>query len=303
MGRPRKWKLNENYFDVIDTQEKAYWLGLLYADGHNNVRGNQITLSLKDSDIKTVEGLKNAVGSDAPVVVRANSGGFSPGGYYASFCMNSKYMCKSLADRGCGQCKGDHIRFPFWMDRSLWRHFIRGYFDGDGGFSKEIGTKRSPKHVKYRVNIISNPVFIEELNSVLEQEIGRSYYVQVDKNKKKTTQIQMGGGCQIELFLSWIYHEATVWMDRKYDLFKEFINRPYLDRKEVYAYEAKTGKFVGRYRSRLDAGLELGVDKTSVVRCCQDSKRTCGGYRFYNSPIHNNTVIDSHDPSRAKPIP
>ena len=28
-----KYKRNENYFSYIDTPEKAYWLGFIYADG------------------------------------------------------------------------------------------------------------------------------------------------------------------------------------------------------------------------------------------------------------------------------
>lgn len=46
-------KFNENYFDVIDTSEKAYWLGFLYADGAvSSGSKNTVELSLKASDVK-----------------------------------------------------------------------------------------------------------------------------------------------------------------------------------------------------------------------------------------------------------
>ena len=46
----RKYQVNEFFFDEIDSEEKAYWLGFIYADGYVNTNGNKfgINLSLKD---------------------------------------------------------------------------------------------------------------------------------------------------------------------------------------------------------------------------------------------------------------
>ena len=43
-------KFNENVFDSIDTEEKAYWLGFIFADGYISLKGNSFELSLKGSD-------------------------------------------------------------------------------------------------------------------------------------------------------------------------------------------------------------------------------------------------------------
>lgn len=32
----RKYEINQDFFDEINTQEKAYFLGILFADGYNN---------------------------------------------------------------------------------------------------------------------------------------------------------------------------------------------------------------------------------------------------------------------------
>lgn len=44
----RKYKFDENFFENIDTEEKAYWLGFIYADGAVFKRTLSIRLSTKD---------------------------------------------------------------------------------------------------------------------------------------------------------------------------------------------------------------------------------------------------------------
>src|SRR5688572_7157509 len=46
----RKYNINHNYFDTINTEEKAYFLGLMYADGYNQQSLNRISLQLQDDD-------------------------------------------------------------------------------------------------------------------------------------------------------------------------------------------------------------------------------------------------------------
>ena len=44
-------KFNEHIFDIIDTEEKAYWLGFIYADGCISLKTNAFEISLKYDDI------------------------------------------------------------------------------------------------------------------------------------------------------------------------------------------------------------------------------------------------------------
>ena len=61
----RQYKINENYFDEIDTPNKAYILGLLYFDGSNtsNYENKRycITITLKQDDCKILEDIKNEI--------------------------------------------------------------------------------------------------------------------------------------------------------------------------------------------------------------------------------------------------
>ena len=54
----RKHTCNEHFFDTIDTQEKAYWLGFLFADGNVSNISNTVSISLKGDDIAHLEKFK-----------------------------------------------------------------------------------------------------------------------------------------------------------------------------------------------------------------------------------------------------
>ena len=61
----RKYNFDENFFDKIDTEEKAYWLGFIYADGAIFKRTLSIRLSTKD--IHHLEKFKKILNTDAAI--------------------------------------------------------------------------------------------------------------------------------------------------------------------------------------------------------------------------------------------
>ena len=48
------YKLDITVFDSIDTEEKAYWLGFMFADGYVS-KNNAMSLTLKESDRSHIE--------------------------------------------------------------------------------------------------------------------------------------------------------------------------------------------------------------------------------------------------------
>src|SRR5690606_14362207 len=63
----RKYKINQNFFDNIDTEEKAYFLGLLCADGCNHINNTKVSLFLKESDKEILEKFKNMLQPEKPL--------------------------------------------------------------------------------------------------------------------------------------------------------------------------------------------------------------------------------------------
>ena len=54
----RKYALDEHILDVIDTEEKAYFLGFFYADGYNAKYKREITITLNEDDEDILQAYK-----------------------------------------------------------------------------------------------------------------------------------------------------------------------------------------------------------------------------------------------------
>lgn len=142
--RTKKYDVDENFFEKIDTEEKSYWLGFLYADGYirkrNNKYGN-LHLKLSSKDYVHVELFKKSLKS-TNIIKNLNEFYLYKGEMKSSpstiIRINSTKLVDDLINQGCIQNKTKLMNFPNRIPDKLIRHFIRGYFDGDGSihFSK-----------------------------------------------------------------------------------------------------------------------------------------------------------------------
>ena len=130
----QKYFLNENVFDVINSEEKAYWLGFLYADG-NVSKTNRVRLSLAKEDYEIVEKFSNFIFETNRIknYKRPEHKETSQDLVYVDVC--NKHISFKLKELGCPPKKTFLLKFPEWLDDQLYSHFIRGYFDGDGCLS------------------------------------------------------------------------------------------------------------------------------------------------------------------------
>lgn len=103
MGRPRKHKIDEHYFDIINTPEKAYILGFLYADGGNLGSGVYMTLQAQDCII--LDQIRTCLKSETPLRELQ-------GGKYCRLDIIGVLMAKRLAELGVEPRKTFKIRFP-----------------------------------------------------------------------------------------------------------------------------------------------------------------------------------------------
>lgn len=226
----RKYNLNEHYFDKIDTPNKAYILGLLYADGYNSLDKGTIRIQLQESDKKILELIKTELGSDKPLkYIKCNdkiaSNGFvSKDMYQLEFY--SMHMCKILEQWGMVQNKSLILEFPEFLNSSLYSHFIRGYYDGDGSYCHRITKEYG---VRDLVTITSTESFCKTAKRIINtftSILGGGIY-DASCHNGTTKVLSISGANQCKKFLDWIYKDAELYIQRKYDNYIKNIGLSY----------------------------------------------------------------------------
>jgi hypothetical protein len=233
----RKFNLEENFFDIIDTQEKAYFLGFLYADGCNLLHRNRISIGLHEKDYELLKRLNDLIlsGNDIKIVKQKNVKG-----HYINdkFCrnsgnsiylhINSKYMSQKLNSLGMIPRKSSIVLFPTCVPSYLMNHFIRGYFDGDGSL---ITNKRQNG---FSIKIASSKCFCESMLNVIREHTGVKFGLYNEKDTYSV--IILGGIYSSKLFCDWIYKNSSIHMKRKYEKYLMLCERIKTLHKAKYKY-------------------------------------------------------------------
>ena len=187
--------IDTHYFNNIDTEEKAYILGFLGADGYVDYACKNVTLNINKKDEDILQKIKDQLKcgnpyskSSTPNCLRLN--------------MSSIEIVSDLAKYNIVPHKSKKYAMPV-LREDLYRHFFRGYCDGDG-------------HVGYKqvVIAIGSNTFFHEMVSYIEKLF----------NKKLSTRTT--GNCHyivlsrkdLDIVL-WMYSDAKIYLDRKMESF------------------------------------------------------------------------------------
>ena len=208
----RKYILNESYFDEIDTPNKAYILGFLYADGYNNRINNSVVLSLSKEDREILEKISEEVGSNKPLFesdyVNKNDGTER---HMLILTMASKHMCETLEKWGLTQNKTFTIDFPDFLREDLIPHFVRGYFDGDGCACSTTDKGRP----RFQITLMSSTQFCNGLVDYLETQNIYFHINQPLRKSEKNKVVRSGNNKELPKFINLIYKDADLYLNRK----------------------------------------------------------------------------------------
>lgn len=209
-GGRKKYEYNEHYFDVIDTQEKAYILGLLYADGCNNDKKGTIYLSLQEQDKHILEEINNLIENSKPLYF-VESRNKSHSNTY-QIVLYSKHLCKVMNNYGMTPRKSLTLQFPLWMDENLYFHFLRGYVDGDGSmyFNKD-------KNI-FRISMIGTELFLTHVSKIFNNIGVKTYISGKNKNDNSVTkQLAVTSNRDSMKLACYLYHNSNLKLSRKYE--------------------------------------------------------------------------------------
>lgn len=214
----RKYNVNDVYFNKIDTEEKAYWLGFLLADGciHERAGQDRLSLVLGIKDKNHLKKFKESLSFEGPIIDYVKKSGLFIGLIHSHVRITSQLLVDNLAKVGCIPRKSLVLEFPI-IDEELVHHFIRGYFDGDGSvfISREKHWRNNNIFPVIHFRFISTEAFLKvldkkiNLSGRLVQAKGSKVYELCYKRNKKA-----------ELFYNYLYKDATIFLERKEKIFR-----------------------------------------------------------------------------------
>jgi hypothetical protein len=202
----RKYTLDEAFFDDINTEAKAYFLGLICADGWVPAKNEIVGLALTDP--LPVYALKHAVNFSGEVKIKPPSGkGKKP---VFELRMNSRKMVRRMREIGLGvnKTKSMSDKVLDVVPEDLLHHFIRGFWDGDGGV-------RITARGDLCVYFCGTEEFMQALVSRLAANVGVSQ-VKIRPNKPRTVwMIEYRGLICSMMLREFLFDKASIWLQRK----------------------------------------------------------------------------------------
>lgn len=209
-------QVNENYFDTIDTEEKAYILGFIYADGCLT-KGNVLSFAVSDVDKEILEKIRSCLGSNHSIGTYESHNGYKTSHNYCKLSIVNKHLHDTLVYHGATERKTKTLIFPKWLSSDLVHHFIRGFFDGDGSVYYVTQSNTVGCSFTGTFDMLNN------IRAILHQEINTD--AQVHKYKDKDIyDLKVGGKNKVIAFYDYLYKDASIFLSRKKEKFDQYLN-------------------------------------------------------------------------------
>lgn len=212
--------LNEHFFEKIDNEERAYFLGLIISDGNIFKREDtkkqasvSITLDLKDEYM--LEKFAESVKTNDIVAYDGRGSG--------TVAIRSDIMAKDLEQYGITPRKSFNTYLPDVSDEWM-SHLIRGIFDGDGS----ILMKPSPRddgHNRYlhTISFCGTHRLMQDISDYIYNYLNLNIKPKVyDYKNRSLSEIKISNIHDIKTFGEYMYKDATVYLRRKYDRYLDF---------------------------------------------------------------------------------
>lgn len=197
----RIYTVDEDFFERIDTPNKAYLLGFIMADG--NIYRTTLTIRLKKDDLAHLEKIKTLLHFTGPI--KPDNDGKS-----VSLRISSLKICQDLEALKCTSNKSLTLEYPEIPDY-LEPHFIRGYFDGDGSISI-VSKKQS--HLKRLTFYSGSLTFMDTLQEKLERQ-----GLFLSRGKSHPRFLKTSKQSLVRAIFDFMYDGSEIHMERKFRAF------------------------------------------------------------------------------------
>lgn len=218
----RKFRLNENFFENIDTEEKAYMLGFLYADG--NVQTDRLQISLAKVDTEILEKFSKLLLDGNVQLYEYKCKNINAQPKVSLYIINKKIV-NDLISHGCVPRKTFVLNFPD-LQKHLISHFIRGYFDGDGMLViyERLAPRCITKGKFAEFSILSTKEMLDVIAKYFQHLGINCKWDKRWKNQDNNNYtLRIHGNQQIRKVCDYLYKDATIYLKRKHDKYMELI--------------------------------------------------------------------------------
>lgn len=201
----RRYALDEKFFERVDTEQKAYVLGFLAADGTIPSAGRSVVLMLQARDVHILRDIRMAMGSDARIMERKIDPRWPNRGPYKFIYFGSQKLVADLMSLGITPRKSHTLRYPI-LPKRLERHFIRGLLDGDGSIKEQSFCFLGTEHL------------IDGMRAAIFAHTGLLLVKAHAENKLWA----LRGGKKTKVVLNWLYENASIYLKRKHRSFVDY---------------------------------------------------------------------------------
>lgn len=212
--------MNEDYFENIDTQNKAYFLGLIIADGNvfkedNNKSNRQssISITLQDSD--------NYILSKFKEEIFVNTSVASDGRGTSTIAVRSNKMADDLLKYNIMERKSFSTSLPN-IDDNLMKHLIRGILDGDGSVQgRQTDIKNRYKH---SVGFCGTKLLMTQIRDYLVGKLNLTNVSVYTYKNRELSMVTWSAVKDMKLLYHYLYDDAEIYLIRKKEKFDSIMN-------------------------------------------------------------------------------
>lgn len=227
-----KYEYDHSFFKDIQTEAQAYWCGFIMADGcvstNEEINSCEICIKLQAGDADHLRKFNKSIKGNVPVTL-FDDWIVRPGeteetiSHQCQIRLYSQEMFHDLEKYGVIPNKSLIKQFPKNIPDNLMNHFIRGYFDGNGSISFKENKYRSCSFCT------GSEIFANDMSNYINEKVCKTSKIYKSK-RANCFSFNVSSYDSTYAFLNYLYKDATIYLDRKFQKKEQFLNSEGLKR-------------------------------------------------------------------------